>query len=751
MQAASDAYKRVKKKKYRDNLAFVRVTIGLINQQAQATAFVPNPENYTYYSNLKMPLNNYQVAERYASCEQDYARTDGSMYFLPRTPEDVVLNAGIVSKSLLGAVEVHFPVPFSIKGLTVEFGPSYPVDFTIESNQNTVEITGNDDGHFVTEEIFENATYIRIVPTKMVNGQGRLHIEMINMGIGVYFSGKKILSASKKEHISVISEELPSIDFSLTVENRDRLFDIENSESTVNFLEPGQNVEVLYGLELDDKSTEWLPGATLQLKDWSADDEKMQLSATDRFDYMDETYYRGQYYPEGVSLFDLATDVFQDAGTDVRDYYLDPYLKEVLVCNPIPAVPHKEALQIIANAGRCILYQDRAGKLFMRSSFIPDMEASSANDAYFAHTERILDKSEKESYALTGQNHTPADGSMYFVPRSGTYLNTGYISQAVAGADGSFPENPTVEIDLEAAFKCFGITLEFGQNHPEEMVLHTYLDGVLQEDYLHDDLSQVTVISREFPEFDRLVLEFTRGCPNNRVTLDNVLFGDSTDYWLEYGTELLKTPTGTQLQKVKELQMLRTIYNLSAEEAKELTKETVVIDGKSGQYVFYLTNPGYDLSVSITEPREGEQAKIIEHSAYYALVELTGVNRAVEVAIMGKEYVTSQAKVSRQLNPTGSLEKWENPLVSSVEHAADLVQWVGDYFASDREYNLQYRGEPRIDANDLMFLENKYVPDMLIRVEDHTLNFNAGALSGTIKARRDRSGVVTAKNRLEKR
>ena len=55
---------------------------------------------------------------------------------------------------------------------------------------------------------------------------------------------------------------------------------------------------------------------------------------------------------------------------------------------------------------------------------------------------------------------------------------------------------------------------------------------------------------------------------------------------------------------------------------------------------------------------------------------------------------------------------------------------------SDREYDLKYRGEPRIDANDIAFLENKCVSGMLIRVYEHTLKFN-GALSSTIKARRD--------------
>ena len=115
----------------------------------------------------------------------------------------------------------------------------------------------------------------------------------------------------------------------------------------------------------------------------------------------------------------------------------------------------------------------------------------------------------------------------------------------------------------------------------------------------------------------------------------------------------------------------------------------------------------------------------------------------------GREYVTSQARTVKRLHTTGTVEVWENPLVSDAGLAEDLAKWIGDYLASDREYNLSYRGEPRIDANDIAFLENKYVPDLLIRIYDHSLSFNGGALSGTMKARRDMSGVVRTKKQLE--
>lgn len=738
------------RRKWRNPLSYLRVTIGLINQQAQASAYIPERDVYTYYSDLVKPMDNYKVQELYATCDQDYTTVDGSMYFLPKDAADVVLNQGIVTDGLKGEIEIRFPVQYDIKGLTVEFGKAYPVEFTIISDNRTLNVTNNADGHYVTEEIFEGATFLRFVPAAMVNGQSRFRINQITMGIGVYFDSKKILSATKKEHISPISEELPTIDFDVTVDNKDRAYDVENEESTVNFLEIGQQVEVLYGQAMDDGTIEWILGTSLALKSWSADDTEMDFQASDCFDGMDSIYYRGQYHPNGMSLYDIAVDVLTDAQVDYRNYWIDPYLKDVLVVNPMPVVTHKEALQLIANAGRCILYQNRAGRIILKSSFVPDMVATSDNETYFSHAAAILDHAKKETYALPGQDYTGVSSTQYFLPRQTdgiTYLNTGYVSEAVAGDNGLFADNPTVGITMEAAYKCFGLTLEFGQNCPDTVMFHAYYNGALQEDYMVSGLTQTYVVGHEFPEFDFLELEFVRGCPNNRVVLDNITFGDSTDYILEYGVELTKTPKGTQLARVRELQVVRTMYNLSTDDTKELVRETIAVTEQDKQYTFYLSNASYDLSVMLIEPSEGQTATIIGSSAYYATVELTGIAGVTEVVVMGKEYLITQTKVSRQLNPTGSLETWENPLVSDGAHAANLADWIGDYLKSDREYDLQYRGEPRMDANDIAFLENKYVPDLLIRVTDHTLKFNGG-LSGTIKARRDMSYVATAKNRL---
>ncbi len=103
MQAASAAYKQAMRESLR-NHSFMRVTIGVINQTAQASAHVADPEAFTYFSALTKPFDNYEVTELYASCDQDWTAVDGSMYFLPREKADVVLNAGLVTEELLGAI-----------------------------------------------------------------------------------------------------------------------------------------------------------------------------------------------------------------------------------------------------------------------------------------------------------------------------------------------------------------------------------------------------------------------------------------------------------------------------------------------------------------------------------------------------------------------------------------------------------------------------------------------------------------------
>lgn len=722
----------------RRNQSHMLVTIGVINQEAQKDAAVTeeNGAQYSYLSNKTRLLNNYDVEYEYVTMEQDWFKADGQMLFPPR-PENAeyLFNAGAVTAGLLGAVCFQFGTVYDIRGLTIDFGRNYPVDFAVSNGTKTAVFTGNDQSYWTTEEIFDGTEYLLITPTKMVSGQNRLRIEKILMGIGISFENKKIKSSSKSEYVSPITEELPSLDFSLTVENNNRMFDVENRESAIHYLEIGQEVVVRYGYEIvDGGDITWMDGCVCRLSDWEADDETMSFSAKDRISDLDETYYRGIYNPDGVSLYDLAVDVLTDAGLDEREYNLDEYLKDVTVCNPLPCVTHKECLQLIANAGRCKLYTDRQGVICIAAAFVtvisPERMTVQSDDATaWSNLPSVVSGAVQFEYATFSQDHFTADGSMYFLPRSGSYLTTGFVSEAVADAEGNFTENPKFSIILEAATTYYSLQLNFSSNPAQGITIHTYFEGALKESYIvPGTLELENLIEHEFQMFDTIEFEFTKAQPNSRVFVSSVVFGEVTDYRMDYKV-MTKYPKGKQLEKVARVDVVQNIYGLT-DEVKNIFQETVDVTDYD-TYTFYFTEASYDVTVTAN----GAALTITDSSSYFVTVDVSTLTGKCEFVVDGKAYVITTKLYSGNINTTGKIEEWDNPLISDAELADLQAEWLGNYFANNIEYDISYRGEPRLDAGDILFLENQYVENLQIQLYEHKLNYN-GALSGTVKARR---------------
>ena len=716
MLQVTSAYKEEMKKPLRGH-TLMRVNIGVINQEAQGSAHVSSET--AYFSNLTKPLNNYVVDALYATTEENYSTIDGRMYFLPREKSDCVLNQGIVSKDFMGDIQFMFPIPYDLRGITIDFGKAYPVDFTIITDNARKEVRGNKAGKYVCEDVFQGVSSLTIHPERMINGQAFLHIHEIIMGIGIYFNERNILTASKKEHISPIMEALPTIDFRLSVNNKDRAYDIENEKSTVNFLELGQKVQAFTGQEVGER-IEWLQIGTLKLKEWSSDDDKMSFTAIDFLSGLTGKYRKGKFYPQGISIYDLCLDVLTDAGVDPREFYIDEYLKAVKIKNPIPAVTHREALQLLSNAGRCLLYQDEKGKIVIRSSFVPRMTSTVAREPYFSNGTRILENLPIREYSLTNGNYSRVDGTTLFLPRSGK-ADVGYID-----------DNMFLSISSEAAFACFGMQLQFGRTYPSKIVIDTSLNGKTVEELSYTVDREDFIISHEFAPFDEMTIyEDAPSKTGGRAVLNRVSFGNVTDYELSYGRELTKTPLGTQLQSVKTLELTRMEYLDSTEGEKELAKVGCT---KPGEYFAEFSNPSYDCTVQAA----AGTVSILEAGSYFLKFSYSGSGE--EVKVIGKEFTVKESTLEKELNFVGRREKWKNPLVSDTTLATDVLDWVGNYLKADREYSLTYRGEPRLMANDLLYLENKYVDKLMLRVFDHTLNYN-GALSGSIKARREVSFV----------
>ena len=771
MQNVSKAYKNSMYGMDR-NRGYIRATLGVINSEAQKNISANYSQNsFMDFSDITKPFNGYSVDNVYATSEQDFSKVDGSMYFLPK--DRTYYNNGIVTQDILGSIYISFQgvVGLDIKGLTIDFGEYYPTDFTIGNEAVKRVYEGNNKRHFVTEDTFDGTSYLIITPTKMVNGQGRLRIYQFSCGIVNTFTNVETKSYTQKQFVSSISESIPSTDMSLTVDNQNLYYSPDNPESTLAYFEQGQEMRVAFGYDVMGIGIiEWLPEQVAYIKSWSATDTEAKFTATDRFDYMTDKYYRGMYRENGISLYDLAVDVLTDAGiTDEREYFLDTYLKKVIVYNPMPIVKHSEALQIIANAGRCALYEDRNGRIHIQSSFVPDMLATVNNETAYSRISNVLNNDIKDAYASASNDFSLlGDSNLLFLPKDGNYLNVGYVSSSIwyQTEDNTLTsrlplrlgnselkyidesgywsgEMPKITINLESAFVAYGLIIKFRNVAPKEFVIRTYNDDVAVDTFTFTNPELEFATYEQFNLFNKMEIEFIRGYRNSRVFVDNILIGDVTDYVLSRNNSLTDAPTAVRQNKIKSINVKRTIYKKNTE-IKDIVTEELILNAGDTEYTVDFNKPHTDFSV-VFEDSEGNiiensniTATITDYSNFYATILFIGVttdNTVVKFKLQGYEYIENEQWLVKKHNDIGEVKEWKNPLISTIQLATDLEEWLSEYFLGDVEYQIKWRGDPRTDANDLFYLDLKDRDKTLIRAYQNELKFS-GEWSGTLKARK---------------
>lgn len=746
MYQTSQEYKESMKRPVR-NQSYMKIQLGLINQEAQQTAGLSDTNKYNDFSDAESIFNQHTV-RRYATYESNFWKANGISFFLPEKKSDYRKD-GITSTNLF---EESFHVKFvfgcgksDIKGLTIKFGRNYPTKFTIVTDNATSFEYENTEELFKSDDVFENTESIELVITEMNVPNTRVRIDYIIFGLGLEYDDEWISEASSNTTLSAINEDLPESEFKVTLCNDNQLFNVDNPSSDINFLESGQKVNVMMGYMLDDGNIEWIKMHSLYVSEWSADDSSATITAVDILKYLDEKYYKGIYYEDGISLYDLAVLVLTDAGLNEDEYYIDSYMKKVYVHNPLPNVTHKEALQIIANAGRCIMDYDRNGKIRIRVAFKPTYDTTSNGETYFSNAPTIDNLSEKNQYATCEQNFWKADGKKLFVPTD-HHQDTGYISASISDESGKFDANPMLTRTLEAKYKAYGIMINFSGNLPKKIVIRTYADDVLNNTLtITSGIEQATEINYDFPEYDRLEIEFPETEPNSRIHIDYLSLGAETSYSLEYD-DLYSTPVGTQLEKIKNVKVARYIYGKSSTK-EDLLSETISYTGENQLY--YLNEACYGYEVSINNAQNGQSVNIISSGAYYVEVAFLGIEVGdnVEVIIKGYKYNIATSYYSQTINNRGSEKEWQNPLISADDHCQEVAKWLADYFASGIEYELDYRGEPAIDCGDVIGQENKYDPDLKTIVEQSQITFKSGVLGGGLRTRR-KEYVARTKNRL---
>lgn len=671
MHKVSRAYKEAMKQPLRE-VGYIQIGLGAISLEAQGTASVESGNTFAYWSDDTTLFSDYTQLDDYATMEQNFFKADGSMNFVPEeSPYSQFNNVGVATRDLFGDVKISFADAYAIKGLTIDFGENYPTAFTVTTDNGTVHTFANNTQTFLTTDVIGLLVKsITIHPISFKGGQGRLRIKHALMGVGLNFSNADVADSNFNEFVSAISKEVSSASFSADILDPNDRFNVDDQSSFINFLKIGQRVEVKGGQTLADGTIEWLTIATLLLNEWSSERGKFTFSAVDRFANASGDYELGNNISTRTA-YSEAVSILTDMGLDVTEYDVDYYLQNITLTNPMPKANHKECLQLLCNACRCVCYQDYDGRIVIRPNFAlviepEDITVTTDSEAAWSKPTNVIAGSEA-IYADMTKNFFSADGSQNFLPENGeAYLETGYVTELVADGDGAFLTTPSITYAFDAGYTYYGFYIGFDGNPPIQMRIKTYLSNTLVETKVFTNLENENYIFEEFDRFDTAVFEFVVASEHDRVLVNKISFGDYNDY------------------NLSNMEMTDTLYG-----TRERTVKAVKVKVFS-----YTQNPG-------------EEPKQTDDDVWYTY----------------------------PMNTVGDVIEVENELIGSMEQAQTVAEWLANYYTNNVVYDAEYRGDPRLNANDIIHVQSEVLSSLQVAIETNDLTFN-GAWHGNLTMRR---------------
>ena len=672
MYNATSQFKNCMKAPLR-NRAHIQISIGIVNSLAQSNGEITS--DLTSWSNERSIWKTNTVGTQYATFEDNFFKADGSQYLLPEPDVDLASynsDTGVVSEDILGALTITFIEEYDLKGLTVRFGEFYPTEFTVTVDGGTYTYT-NDSEQFETSDTYGVTSSMIITPITMIGGQQRLRIEELIMGVGFAFTDDVVKSVNSKEDISFISSKISGHTFDMTAIDIDDNFNVDDENSYINYLETGQRINCIVGLDLDDDTIEWVQQGVYYLTKWSKDGLNVKLTASDRLSFLTDTYSDGNSI-HSRTLYDDFIALMEFSGIEADEYVVDDTLKDIPVTNPLPSVAVRQGLQLIANAGRCVCFEDRYGVIQMMANFAlvvdpEDIVVTTLSATDYSHPSNITTGT-TEVYADFTDNFFSADGSMYLLPESGSDYSrdTGFVSSEIADENGEFTTNPSLTLELPASFVYYGFVINFDGNPPQEMLMQTYNDDALVSEITIKDLENENYIPYSFKKFDKIVFTFTKATPYNRVLVNKFSFSDLTDYKLAYN-DIIGNVKGIKEKNIKTVKVKR--YTFTESEV------------------------------------EGELPQQKNDDVWVDMGVLT----------------------------TGDEVKITNQLISTEEHASLVAEWIRNYYLSNISYSCKFRGDPTLNATDIIYLDNDILNNLQVEIEKHTFTYN-GAFGGSLEMRR---------------
>jgi hypothetical protein len=386
MQAVSENWKNAHKQSLL-NESYVEVSLNITDPEARADASSQD-NGAVYISDTPQVVGEVdKTITPYCTLEQNLWLLDGGRKAIPESNfgdsgyvGDVLSDEFCVFSSKTPILTIRFSKVFEnlIPGVTITWSPTYGEfadSFVVIAYNGTAvvaerEVIGNRSTKSLVMMDIIGYDRIEIVVKKWCLPYHRARIEEVFVGINKVYSKTDLFDYSHKQFVDPVSTALPKAEIRFSIDNVDGDYNPYNNQGMAKYLKERQEVKARYGLKMNDGSVEWIKGGTFFLSEWYAKQNGLtaDFTARDLLEFMSDIYEDKVVVLSTRTLYELAEKVLQAANLPLNDdgtvrWYIDESLKSITTVSQMPPDTIANCLQLIANAGECVLYQDRDGIL----------------------------------------------------------------------------------------------------------------------------------------------------------------------------------------------------------------------------------------------------------------------------------------------------------------------------------------------------------------------------------------------------
>ena len=369
------------------NPSYIKVDFSIVDPQARGDASLTSTGE-EYYSDIDNIKADLEVNETYMTLEHNRWLLNG-VYNPPLEVVETHSYQGYISNVISDEDGIFAEQPkitvnfvstyYELIGLTLDFDTikgDYPSKIRFIAYYDDIVVLNTLEEFNYAERASMKTPIplcnkLDIIFEETITPFRRPRVEQLVFGVVEQFTEETIESAVWNRSIELVNSKLPEITFDFTIIDIDKLYDPENPSGIYKYMEEEQPIKFYFGYELDDESIEWIKcGDVFTTGEVQVDSDlaipKVTFSTTSLIGYLTNEYKKGNYTGTNKSLYDLAEEVLLFSNIPVdglgeNRWVIDSSLETIYTLMALPKKPVRELLQLIANAGMCVLNVDRDG------------------------------------------------------------------------------------------------------------------------------------------------------------------------------------------------------------------------------------------------------------------------------------------------------------------------------------------------------------------------------------------------------